>query len=183
MRQSRPNECLVPAHNICTFVISLSIETNCKQTIRVELKLTDYNKTLKGTTLCVWRNVTCCRSVTNVRLHFQCHYIIVRQRFLLGKSAVHHFGLDRKSSRKYWNYVLGNMNMTVNLWYINLSDERTNMNEWTSNSLFPGIPIQWHHEQVVQQRKYRATSRHSFITIVWWCNIFYQTVDLKGKLT
>ena len=92
---------------------------------------------MKGTTLCVWRNVTCCRSVTNVRLHFQCHYIIVRQRFMLGKSAVHHIGLDRKSSRKYWNYVLGNMNMTVNLWYINLSDERTNMNEWTSNSFFP----------------------------------------------
>ena len=108
---------------------------------------------MKGTTLCVWRNVTCCRSVTNVRLHFQCHYIIVRQRFMLGKSAVHHIGLDRKSSRKYWNYVLGNMNMTVNLWYINLSDERTNMNEWTSNSFFPAIPIQWHHEQVVQQRK------------------------------
>jgi hypothetical protein len=28
---------------------------------------------------------------------------------------------------------------------------------------------------VVRQETSRATSRHSFITTVWWCNILYQT--------
>jgi hypothetical protein len=35
------------------------------------------------------------------------------------------------------------------------------------------IPMVWCHVKVVRQRTSRATSRHSFITTVWWCNIFY----------
>ena len=50
------------------------------------------------------------------------------------------------------------------------------------------IPMVWRHVKVVRQRTSRATSRHSFITTVWWY-ILYQTpcirqatfVNFKGK--
>jgi hypothetical protein len=53
------------------------------------------------------------------------------------------------SIRKYWQYVLGNVKMTVNLSYIDWSDGLTSINEWTLNSLFLRIPILWRHEHVV----------------------------------
>jgi hypothetical protein len=37
----------------------------------------------------------------------------------------------------------------------------------------------WRHVKVVRQRTSRATSRHSFITTVWWYNILYQTGDFR----
>jgi hypothetical protein len=53
------------------------------------------------------------------------------------------------------------------------------------------IPMIWRHVKVVWQRTSRATSRHSFITTVWWYNILYQTpcirqatfFNFKGKRT
>ena len=41
------------------------------------------------------------------------------------------------------------------------------------------IPMIWRHVKVVRQRTSRATSRHSFITIVWWYNILYQTPCIR----
>jgi hypothetical protein len=49
----------------------------------------------------------------------------------------------------------------------------------------------WRHDKIVRQRRSRATSRHSFITTVWWYNILYQTpcirqatfFKFKGKRT
>jgi hypothetical protein len=37
----------------------------------------------------------------------------------------------------------------------------------------------WRHVKVVRQRTSPATLRHSFITIVWWYNILYQTGDFR----
>jgi hypothetical protein len=48
-------------------------------------------------------------------------------------------------------------------------------NEWTLNGLFLLMPILSHHEQVVRQRTYHATSSDSFITTVTWYNILYNT--------
>ena len=41
--------------------------------------------------------------------------------------------------------------------------------------VLPHIPMIWRHDKIVRQRRSRATSRHSFITTVWWYNILYQT--------
>jgi hypothetical protein len=41
--------------------------------------------------------------------------------------------------------------------------------------VLPRIPMIWHHDKVVRQRKSHATSHHLFITTVWWYNILYQT--------
>ena len=41
------------------------------------------------------------------------------------------------------------------------------------------IPMIWRHVKVVRRRTSRATSRHSFITTVWWYNILYQTGDFR----
>ena len=116
-----------------------------------------------------------------VRDHFQCHCIIVRQYAFLKK-----FG--QYSYRKYWNYVLGNENMTVIY----------TINEWSLNSCFvyvtyilPYSPMIWRYDKVVRQKRSHATSRHSFITTVWWYNILYQTpcirqatfFNFKGKHT
>jgi len=57
--------------------------------------------------------------------------------------------------------------------------------------LLSHIPMVWHHVKIVRQRTFHATSRHSFITTVWWYNILYQTpcigqatfVNFKGKRT
>jgi dolichol kinase len=56
--------------------------------------------------------------------------------------------------------------------------------------VFSHIPMIWRHDKVVRQRTHRATSRHSFITTVWWYNILYHTpcirqttfFKFKGKL-
>ena len=56
-------------------------------------------------------------------------------------------------------------------------------------SVLSRIPMVWRHVKVVRQRTSRATSRHSFITTVWWYNILYQIpcirqatfVNFKGK--
>ena len=53
------------------------------------------------------------------------------------------------------------------------------------------ILMTWRHDKVVRKRTSRATSRHSFITTVWWYNILYHTpcigkatsVNFKGKRT
>ena len=39
------------------------------------------------------------------------------------------------------------------------------------------IPMIWRHDKVVRHRTSRAMSRYSFITTVWWYNVFYQTGD------
>jgi hypothetical protein len=39
--------------------------------------------------------------------------------------------------------------------------------------VFSRIPILWRLDKVVRQRRGRTTSRHSFITAVWWYNILY----------
>jgi hypothetical protein len=41
--------------------------------------------------------------------------------------------------------------------------------------------FQWYDvmTKIVRQRRSRATSRHSFITTVWWYNILYQTPCIK----
>ena len=57
--------------------------------------------------------------------------------------------------------------------------------------VYPRILMIWRHDKVVRQRTSSATSRHSFITTEWWCNILYQTlcirqvtfVNFKGKRT
>ena len=43
---------------------------------------------------------------------------------------------------------------------------------------FPRISMIWRHDTIVRQRRSRVTSRHSFITTVWWYNILYQTGSL-----
>jgi hypothetical protein len=60
--------------------------------------------------------------------------------------------------------------------------------------VLPRIPMIWRHNKIVRQRRSRATStsRHSFITKLWWYNIIlYQTPSIrhatffkfKGKCT
>ena len=39
------------------------------------------------------------------------------------------------------------------------------------------IPMVWRNVKVVRQGTSHTTSRHSFITTVWWYNILYQTSD------
>ena len=45
--------------------------------------------------------------------------------------------------------------------------------------VLPRITIIWRHDKIVRQRRSRATSRHSFITTVWWYNILYQTTCIR----
>ena len=87
---------------------NISIKTNFKQIKKIESKLTysegDY-------ILCMpsryWMpfihqyHIILCD-------HFQCHCTIVRQRFFVLEKCRPH------SVREYWNYVLGNNNVTVN---------------------------------------------------------------------
>ena len=60
----------------------------------------------------------------------------------------------RPYSSRHWNYVLGHMNMIVDLWYIILSNEWTNNYKWmnTEQSFFP-IPALLHHEQVIHRER------------------------------
>jgi hypothetical protein len=45
---------------------------------------------------------------------------------------------------------------------------------------FLRIPMIWRHDKIVRQRRSLATSRHSFITTVWWWyNILYQTPCIR----
>ena len=108
-------------------------------------------------------------------IHFQRHYIIVRQRFLLEKCGIH-LCTGLYSYRTYLNYVLkiGICRMNEQIW----------MNKHWTVALFtlleywcviPRIPILWRHEKVVLQRIFRATSCHSFITTMWWYNNLCQT--------
>jgi hypothetical protein len=99
------------------YVISLSnisIKTNFKQIARVELKLTHVYTTLRDTTFCPWRHVICCCSFINVTLLFD-----NSQRYCI----LAFFKCGPHSCRKYWSYVHGNENMTVN------SRNRIRMNE------------------------------------------------------
>jgi hypothetical protein len=38
---------------------------------------------------------------------------------------------------------------------------------------FPRIPMIWHHDKIVRQKRSRVMLCHSFITTVWWYNILY----------
>ena len=57
--------------------------------------------------------------------------------------------------------------------------------------VLPYSPMIWCYDKVVRQKRSHATSRHSFITTVWWYNILYQTpcirqvtfFNFKGKHT
>ena len=47
------------------------------------------------------------------------------------------------------------------------------------NCVLSHIPMVWRHVKVVRQRTSCATSRDSITTTVWWCNILYQTGDVR----
>jgi len=90
------------------YVISLSnisIKANFKQMTRVELKLTN---------LLQYFECDYIVSMTSLYSQMSCDYIIVWQ-------CLHIDVLDWE----YWNYVNENVNMTINLWYVKLSDEWT----------------------------------------------------------
>ena len=72
-------------------------------------------------------------------------------------------------------YVLGNENMAVNSWYEWMNIKQLLCLHYLHWCVFSLIPMIWHHDEVVQQRRSRATSHHSFITTVWWYNILFQT--------
>jgi len=83
------------------------------------------------------------------------------------------------SCRKYWNHVLENGNMNVESVAVYLRGLH-----W---SVFTRIPIMTL-GKVVRYRTFRATSRHSFITIAWWCRIIisyfwvYSVFKLEARL-
>jgi hypothetical protein len=63
----------------------------------------------------------------------RCHIIFVQSLSVMWNKCLHCM-LWMFGRRRYWNNVLGNGNMTVNLLYIYLSNKQMNMNEWTLNS-------------------------------------------------
>ena len=68
--------------------------------------------------------------------------------------------------------------------YILCMTSRYFFRSFTNVRFLSHIPMIWRHVKVVRQRTSRATSQHSFITTVWWYNIFvsdtlYQTGDLR----
>ena len=85
------------------------------------------------------------------------------------------------SCRKYWNYVLTNENMTVNLRYtIRMNKQIQSLCigclHWR---VFTRIPMIWRHDKVVWQRRSRAITHHSYITTVWWYSILYHTLCIR----
>jgi len=110
------------------YVISLSnisIKTNYKQITTVELKLTNLYNTLKG--LYFVHDVTL---VVAVHSPMSRYCLII---FSVTVQSSDNTFLEKcgpYSCRKYWNYVFGNENMTVNIFTIH------NTNEWTLNDRF-----------------------------------------------
>jgi hypothetical protein len=110
------------------YVISLSnisIKTNYKQITTVELKLTNLYNTLKR--LYFVHDVTLVVAVHSPRSRY-CLII-----FSVTVQSSDNTFLEKcgpYSCRKYWNYVFGNENMTVNIFTIH------NTNEWTLNDRF-----------------------------------------------
>jgi len=110
------------------YVISLSnisIKTNFKQITRFELKLTNLYNTLKG--LYFVHDVTLVVAVHSPMSRY-CSIT-----FSVTVQSSYNTFLEKcgpYSCRKYWNYVFGNENMTVNIFTIH------NTNEWTLNDRF-----------------------------------------------
>jgi hypothetical protein len=124
------------------YVISLSnnsIKTNFKQITRIELKLTNLYKTLRGTALCTY--VNCCRSFTEVTLlfdHFQCHCTIVRQHsFLINMDRTVAHGNEKMTMNSQYEWMNIKKSLSLRCWH------------WCG---FPRIPMIWRHDKVVQQR-------------------------------
>jgi len=89
----------------------VSGKTRCVNQYHYESRMNKF--VIWETTFSAWLYIICCCPFTNDTLqfnHFQCHYVIIQQHF---------FWRNVDSAAGYiWNYVLGNDNMTVNLWYI-----------------------------------------------------------------
>jgi hypothetical protein len=93
--------------------------------------------------------------------------------------------LDYTSVRKIWDkcickglyaYRCRSIETTsLELWIFNLANKYKCMKieqslclRWLYWDVFSRIPILWRHKKVVRQRTFQVTSRHSFITTVWY---------------
>jgi len=67
-------------HTMYVIILSnIAIKTNFKQITRVELKLSNFNNTLREITFCAWRHVICCRSFINVSHYCSITFIVTVQ--------------------------------------------------------------------------------------------------------
>ena len=154
-----PIQSLVPTHYVSNKFIK-HLNTNKFETNNMgRIKMNTLYNTVRETTFCAWCNVICCSTFTNVTLlfdHFQCHCTVSRQRlFILEMWTVQLPEILKACPCKlecaYFAYIGV---------YFRILDNDT-------------------YDKVVRQRKFRATSRHSFITTVWWYNILYHKLCIR----
>ena len=150
-------------HTMYVHVISLSnisIKTN---------KNEHFVQYCEGDYICAWCDVICCSTFADVTLlfdHFQCHCTVSRQRLFILVMWI----VQLPEILKACPYKLECAYFAYNGVYFRILDNDT-------------------YDKVVRQMKFRATSRHSFITTVWWYNILYHKlcireatfVNFKGK--
>jgi hypothetical protein len=159
---------LVPSHYVCNKFIKHFNKNKFETNNMGRIKMNTLYNTVRETTFCAWCHVICCSTFTDVTLlfdHFQCHCSQSTTTFILEMWIVQLPEILKACPYKlecaYFAYIGV---------YFRILDNDT-------------------YDKVVRQMKFRATSRHSFITTVWWYNILYHKlcireatfVNFKGK--